>query len=330
MNMTLKHLLLLLFLFTCSLSLNAQKVDDGYRGGHIKGISKLKKALNFITFGDWGRNGGYFQTAVAQQMSDAAYDIDPDFFLVTGDNFYPNGVRSVHDEQWIYSYHNIYKTHPLQTDWYVALGNHDYRGNPDAQIDYTKISRRWNMPARYYAKTFSIDDDPTQQVLVLVIDTNPFIKKYYEEDGIKEGVSAQDTTAQKRWLEQQLQNIPPSVKWTIVVGHHPAYTGSKRMTEEGTASINHTFKPMFDKYGVDFYICGHDHSLQYIKPEGATHYLVSGAGSEATPTILYPKTGKFAAGTGGFMTFSMTAKAVLLQIIDHKGSILYKTTIEKN
>lgn len=327
--MTIKNLFFLFFLLVYSVTLVAQKTDDGYRGGHIKGIEKLKDALNFIAFGDWGRNGEYFQTAVAKQMSAAAYDMDTDFFIVTGDNFYPNGVQSIHDEQWTYSFGNIYNHYTLQSDWYVVLGNHDYRGSPEAQIEYSKISRRWHMPARYYTKTFSIDDDTTQQVLFLMIDTNPFIKKYHHEDNYKEGVSTQDTTAQKQWLEAQLQNASPNIKWKIVVGHHPPYTGGKRINDASTTDIRDSFKSLFDKYGVDFYICGHEHSLQYIKPEGTTHYLISGAGSEATVAGLYPNIGKFAAGIGGFMTFSMTNKAVLLQIIDYKGNILYKTTIEK-
>ena len=49
------------------------------------------------------------------------------------------------------------------------------------------------------------------------------------------------------------------------------------------------FKPIFDRYHVNAYICGHEHSLQHIKPEGFTNYFISGAGSETTPAFLHPE-----------------------------------------
>jgi tartrate-resistant acid phosphatase type 5 len=310
--------------------LDNHNVQDGYRGGHIEGIKKFDKSLNFIAFGDWGRNGEYYQKEVAQQMGAAAKDIEAAFFIVAGDNFYPNGVASIYDDHWASSFNDIYTANSLHNDWWVVLGNHDYRGNVDAQMGYAHISRRWRMPARYYAQTMSIAGDTTQQVLLLALDTCPFIQCYYEDEVYKDGVTGQDTAAQIEWLEQQLQNIADTVKWVVVVGHHPAYTGGKRFETEETLDIRNQFKPIFDKYGVDFFISGHEHSLQYIKPEGQTHYLVTGAGSEATATILYPETGRFAAETGGFMAFSLTPDKALLQIIDYKGVIMYTHVIEKS
>jgi hypothetical protein len=44
----------------------------------------------------------------------------------------------------------------------VALGNHDYRGVPQAQLDYAKTSSRWRMPAAFHsdpgALTFEFRD----------------------------------------------------------------------------------------------------------------------------------------------------------------------------
>src|SRR5688500_13514028 len=71
--------------------------ESGYRGGFIKGIKLQEDALDFIIVGDWGRQGEYFQKAVADQMSNAATSLDLDFVISTGDNFYPDGVASVQD-----------------------------------------------------------------------------------------------------------------------------------------------------------------------------------------------------------------------------------------
>ena len=43
--MKIGNLLLLLFLLLLKGVVIAQKIDDGYSGGHIKGISSLKKSL---------------------------------------------------------------------------------------------------------------------------------------------------------------------------------------------------------------------------------------------------------------------------------------------
>ena len=113
------------------------------------------------------------------------------------------------------------------------------------------------------------------------------------------------------------------------MGHHPLFTGGKRMNRDATLQLNHLLKPIFDQYKVDAYICGHEHNLQYIKPTGTTHYFVSGAGSETTPTILHPDGGRFALSENGFIAFSLTPKILTAQIISYEGKVLYKTEIVK-
>jgi metallophosphoesterase superfamily enzyme len=105
-----------------------------------------ENTLHFFVVGDWGRNGEEHQRNVAIMMSEAAKVVEPEFIISTGDNIYPNGVASVQDPLWMSSFENVYKEHNLFCIWNVVLGNHDYRGNVQAEIDYSGISRRWNMP----------------------------------------------------------------------------------------------------------------------------------------------------------------------------------------
>src|ERR1700733_3511395 len=98
-------------------------------------IVTTKKAINFIAMGDFGRNGEYMQKEVATQMGITAKDFGADFFVITGDNFYPSGVASTQDYSWTASFETIYTAHSLQNPWYVVLGNHDYKGNVQAEID---------------------------------------------------------------------------------------------------------------------------------------------------------------------------------------------------
>ena len=159
-----------------------------------------------MVFGDWGRNGEDNQKVVAREMGIVAKKFKPEFIVSTGDNIYPNGVRSTRDYNWIASFENIYTAQSLQTDWFVVLGNHDYRGDPQAEIDYSAVDRRWNMPARYYSKTFYIGDDSTKGVLLVFIDTTPFLSESYIGD--KHHVQGQDTAAQRVWLEKTLADAP--------------------------------------------------------------------------------------------------------------------------
>jgi tartrate-resistant acid phosphatase type 5 len=284
--------------------------------------------LNFLVMGDWGRNGADHQKQVAKQMGKTAARQHSAFIITTGDNFYPSGVASEFDPLFKYSFEDIYTDFSLQWDWYPVLGNHDYKTNPDAQVKYSSISRRWKMPARYYAKKFSINFDTTQQVLVAFIDTNPFIKEFYQNAEYGPNVRTQDTVAQKKWLDSLFTNASPSVKWRIVVGHHPPYTGGGRTNAYDTRAMQNSIVPLLKKYKVNIYLAGHEHSLQHILPDNTTHYFISGSASEVTPSRMLAES-KFAASEYGFMSFSVSADKAMVQLINDKGRVLYQTSIVK-
>jgi tartrate-resistant acid phosphatase type 5 len=291
-------------------------------------LVKKEQALHFLAMGDWGRNGADHQKEVATQMGKTAADVKAQFIIATGDNFYPSGVISEFDPLFKYSFEDIYTAFSLQWDWYPVLGNHDYKSNPDAQVAYSNISRRWKMPARYYAKKFPINGDTSKHVLIAFVDTNPFIPEFYSNSEYGRNVRTQDSAAQKRWLTQVLSDTSKSIKWKIVVGHHPMYTGGSRTNGYDTKAIRNSLKPLLDKYGVDIYLTGHEHSLQNLLPAGKTQHFISGAASEKTAAKLIPES-KMAASEYGFMLFSATASQVLVQTIDDTGKVVYSTTITK-
>ncbi|WP_230770022.1 metallophosphoesterase [Sphingomonas sp. Leaf4] len=121
----------------------------GAAGLAVTPAAAAPKGCSFAVLGDWGRDTPE-QHHVAAAMGRAAAAARSDFVLAIGDNFYSDGVESVDDPLWQSVFEGVY-THPaLQVPWYALLGNHDYRGNPQAQIDYAATSKRWRMPARYY------------------------------------------------------------------------------------------------------------------------------------------------------------------------------------
>lgn len=273
--------------------------------------------LNFMAIGDWGRNGEYKQVDVAKQMGIWALNNPNNFTISVGDNFYPNGIISEQDPHFHYSFENVYTAHSLQGDWFVILGNHDHHGDPDAQIRYSKVSRRWNMPARYYSKTIDLGKDKGKALLVM-IDTDPFLfdeKKAY-------------VTKQMEWLNRTLVT-GADVKWKIVIGHHPYYTVGPRINNHDTLTMRKNLTSIFEKHKVDVYLSGHDHSLQHLKPDGYTHQFISGAGSELTPVTEGVSYSRFQASEHGFMYFSVDEKRIGVKAINDEGKVLYETTLNK-
>ncbi len=314
----------LFFLLHLSTNLSATEVynEAFYQQHAIQQLKVNEHALHFLVLGDWGRNGHYAQRDVAKWMDVAMYQLDGEFITTTGDNFYSNGVASVDDPYWQSSYEDIYHGPHLFEDWYVTLGNHDYRGNWQAQIDYSQKSRRWNMPAQYYAKTWNLDGG--DELLILFIDTSPLNPDYALEDKYAE-TQRQDGDKQLSWIKQQL--AASKARWKIVIGHHPLYSSGKRYgTTDGIRSV---LEPILEEYKVDAYFAGHEHDMQHNQPKGTTvaHY-VSGGGSEIRKVAQREFT-LFAKATAGFAAVSVRGDSLLTQFIDDKGLVIYQHQLNK-
>ena len=287
----------------------------------IDSLLAVPKSLNFLVIGDWGRNGYFHQQDVADRMNEAAYQNEAAFIVSTGDNFYINGVASVDDPLWLSSFENIYKGSELQRDWFAVLGNHDYHGSVQAQIDYSKKSRRWRMLDRFYKVERTLRDGSGEKILLLFIDSNPF-QPAYTPVGYPD-IAACDTAQQKAWIKNTLSKS--NAKWKIVVGHHPLYSGGVRKGK--TQDMATAFEHLFETYKVDAYFCGHEHDLQHIRLKH-THQFLSGAGSEVRPTGSTEGT-LFSASVQGFMAVSATKEQLLVQVVDYKGNVLYRATLKK-
>ncbi len=305
---------ILLFLFFVFFT-----VKHGNASGNPEGI-------NFLVIGDWGRDGKFHQRDVAEQMGKTAEREHSRFVMTVGDNFYDDGVHSVTDRQWKTSFEDIYTAQSLMIPWYVALGNHEYRGDPQAQIDYTKTSTRWNMPARYFTETIKIDD--TTSVEFFFLDTTPLIGGYYSQDIYKAQVTTQDSARQLRWLDSAL--AASTAQWKIAVGHHPVYSDSPSyppITEPIPEMVNRVL-PLFKKYHVQLYICGHDHNMQHLRSDGMD-FFVDGAGSQTEPTGTDSRTLFSKGKTSGYLSVSMTSTQLAAQFIDYEGNTLYSTQIAR-
>jgi tartrate-resistant acid phosphatase type 5 len=274
-------------------------------------------ALNFVLFGDWGRRGQIDQLHVAARMAGASTAIGAKFVVSVGDNFYETGVESVGDSHWRESFEDIYKDSALQVPWKVILGNHDYYGNCDAQIAYSKMNRRWQMPARYFVETCPLGSGVTADFFY--VDTTPMVKIYYEvkEEGMRANVRAQDVPAQIAWLKGAL--AASKAQWKIVIGHHPIYSGNAR---GGTPELVDLILPILYEYKVQAYFNGHDHDLQHLVARNLNLFC-SGAGSIVSPKTLETERTKFVRNTPGFIAASLQRDKLNVHMIDSSGSVLH-------
>ena len=286
------------------------------------GWAATPKALSFLSTGDWGMDGNYFQRQVGHSMGAWAEHLNSQFVVAVGDNFYDKGVQSVTDPLWKSCYEDIYVAPSLHRPWYAVMGNHDYGGVPQAQIDYSAVSKRWRMPARYYSQSMTTPDGSAVDMFFL--DTAPMLAGYRErkeDTPFRANVRSQDVAAQLKWLTGAL--AASKTPWKIVFGHHPVHSGGVHGdTKELVADI----KPLLERYGVQAYICGHDHDLQNIE-RGVT-YVCTGAGANTRKVTAIGGT-TFASDVSGFTAYRLTAERLTIDFIDNKGAVLHTADIPR-
>jgi tartrate-resistant acid phosphatase type 5 len=273
--------------------------------------------LNFIIVSDWGWNGFLHQQEVAIQMAKTADSIDAEFIVTCGDNFQINGIASTQDPLWLSSFENVYRDPSLLVNWYPVLGNHDYKGSPQAEIDYSKISRRWRLTDHYY--TFARHVNDSISVRFVFLDTPPLIEEYHQNPEEYPEIVKQDSTKQIKWLQKVLEGSKE--QWILVFGHHPVYSAS--LKHGNTPDLIHRIKPLLEKYHAQMYFCGHDHDFQHLKENGGKiEYIVTGTGGETRVNSKNEMT-LFSGSEPGFSVVSLKADSLRLCFVGLQGKIIY-------
>ena len=280
--------------------------------------------LSLYLANDLGRNGYYQQKQIAALMGTMAEEDGPEAVLALGDVHHFEGVASVNDPLWLTNFELIYDHPELMIPWYPILGNHEYRGNTQAVLDYAHVSRRWCMPARYYSLRF--DDDDTS-VRVIMLDTTPLIDKYRNDSITYPDAHLQDADAQLAWLEAEL--AAATEDWVIVAGHHPVYADTPKDESERT-DMQARVGEILRRHRVDFYICGHIHNFQHIRPAGQkVDYVVNSSASLSRTKVKTVEGAQFISGEAGFARLTATATTLTLDLINAEGKTLHTITHNK-
>ncbi|GFP96516.1 purple acid phosphatase 17 [Phtheirospermum japonicum] len=298
--------------------------EDELGGKRTKDGEKLR----FLVVGDWGRKGDFNQSDVAFQMGRIGEELDIEFVVSTGDNFYDNGLTNDIDPAFAESFTNIYTAKSLQKQWFSVLGNHDYRGDTVAQMSPSlrKIDRRW-----LCLRSFVVH---TEIAELFFVDTTPFVEDYFTNPE-EHTYDWRGVVPKRRYTDHTLKDLESALKksrakWRIVVGHHAIRSvGHHGDTPE---LVNHLL-PILQAYNVDFYMNGHDHCLEQISDHTSPiQFLTSGAGSKAWRgdlKNLNEEALKFFYDGQGFMSVQLTKSNAEIVFYDVLGRALHRWTRSK-
>jgi len=213
---------------------------------------------------------------------------NPMFHLHNGDLSYANNNESSQPAVWADFMNNIQSV-ASNTPWMTALGNHESEwGN--GPLGYASYQTRFDLPATgsnrpaWQGNWYSFK---VGSAFIVSLDANDVV---YQNSGSADPdnsavglyIHGYSNGAQTAWLDRTLAGArrDPEVDWIIVFFHQPVMSSSSSGAG-GDLGLRRTFMPLFDKYGVDLALCGHDHDYERT-------YLVKGTdpGTELRPTVV--------------------------------------------
>jgi acid phosphatase len=268
--------------------------------------------LELLAYGDAGK-GSDNQQWTADDMnsyvSDGSNDIE--FIINLGDSFYDNGVSSTSDPLWNSYFEDVYSPMVGNLPFYSILGNHDYRGSIDAQLEYEGANyvldvSGWQMPARYYSFIKTLPDAELTTIEFFFIDTESL---FYGD------------AEQLVWLDNKLSDS--TARWKIVAGHRPLFSYGSHGFD---GSLIPRLQPLLNNR-ADIYISGHEHDLQILGPLNNVYYIVNGSAGASSTTGVGDLT-VFAAGRSGFMAFLISRDHLVCRIIETNSGVLYSLILK--
>jgi len=314
---------LLLAASVLALAVAQQPLLYGQTSGPVprsaQALAELDGRFTFLIASDLGRNGYYDQGPMAEMMGEVAKLADPEFVAVAGDVHHFFGVRSVQDPLWETNFEWIYKHPELMIPWHPVMGNHEYQGSTRAVLDYSSVSRRWEMPARYYAMTFTASDGA--DLLLVFIDTTPLIDKYRGDPVKYPDARKQSMKRQLAWIDSTLGRSRAG--WKVVVGHHPVYSGTTKEERE-RRDLQERLRPLLDKHLVDASISGHIHNFQHIRvPGSGVDYFVNSSASQSREVVEI-EGAVFGSPEAGFSLCTVTETELTITFVNQEGEIIYQ------
>ena len=239
--------------------------------------------VRILAIGDLGTRTSD-QFAVLDAMSNVSYDL----VLVAGDLAYEKGTLSDHENNFFSVYSEIMRSIPF----FVISGNHDYAA--DGAVFREVFALPENGAPHGRERWYSLD---WGDIHIVALDTE------------------QVDDVQAQWLENALSaNEKP---WTIAFLHRPPYSSGKHGS---TASVQSSFVPLFERYGVNLVLAGHDHNYERTKAVGGVTYVVTGSGGRGTRPVGSSSFTEYSESVAHFSHITVGGEDLSLHAIDASGT----------
>jgi hypothetical protein len=222
-----------------------------------------------LGLGPHSPNAGY--------VVDAINSLDPLFHLANGDLCYSN-CSDQPVATWESYFANVGRA-ARHRPWMPALGNHENEGG-NGPHGYLAYQTRFALPGNgsqafagnWYAFTAG-------SVLVVSLSNDDVclqdggFSSYrrdhvpgYEAHGVDPYISGYSRGEQRRWLERTLAAArrSPDIDWIVVVMHQVAISSAH--FNGADIGIRANWLPLFDAYGVDLVLAGHEHHYERSFP----------------------------------------------------------------
>jgi hypothetical protein len=204
----------------------------------LTGSSAAQTQVGLLAVGDFGV-GGSREAATGSRMERFEVHHSAAMLVTLGDNDYYKSPAGFR-VNWQRSF-GWARRSGLRVGG--VLGNHDYEVARGAYELKTL-----GMPGRYYTRRLG-------DVQLFFLDSNAI------------------TGRQTSWLAQQLS--ASAATWKIALFHHPPYTCGGH---SGDTDVVRSWVPLFERYGVQLVLSGHDHNYQRFAAQNGVTYVVDGGG----------------------------------------------------
>ncbi len=236
-------------------TVNGQQI---FAGGEQRFHTAGPGGFNFLVLGDSGYGAYDEQALIAKRLATEKAAL----LIHTGDVVYPQGGNGWDAYQRFYFNYNA--SAMANTPFYPCMGNHDYTDVVPNGAAYWAVHAlpTEGVPAADRGKYYSFDWGNTH---FISIDSHLSLPKAVSEGG-----------GMLRWLENDLRTTQQF--WRIAYFHYPPWATGINQNDSQSQLARQYLIPLFEKYGVQVVIGGHEHSYQRARPQWKNQFVDSSVG----------------------------------------------------